>query len=311
MIKTILVTGATGKQGGSVIDAILALPKEQDEYCIIAVTRDTNSSAAKSLGSRCPTVKLLAGNLDDVPAIFDAAHSLSNLPIWGVYSVQISMGKGVTKDSEIAQGEALIDASLKHGVKHFVYSSVERGGDETSWDEPTPIPHFQSKYAIERYLRVQASQSNMGWTILRPVGFMDNIQPGFASKVFLTALRDTVKEKPTQWIASKDIGFFAALAFSQPAVWDQRAIGLAGDSITFSQLERALKSLPGSPVATTYSVFGNALMWMVHEVNIMVNWFATDGYKADIGALRSIHPGLLSFEEWLRTESGFAAQISI
>lgn len=169
MSKVILVTGATGNQGGAVINALLN--ESNSNFTILAVTRDTNSSSSQKLAAKSPSIKLVQGNLDDVPGIFAAAKEVVSEPIWGVYSVQISMGKGVTFDGEIAQGKAMIDESIKNNVKHFVYSSVDRGGDEKSWDNETPIPHFQTKYQIDRYLRETAG--SMGWTILRPVAFMD------------------------------------------------------------------------------------------------------------------------------------------
>jgi uncharacterized protein YbjT (DUF2867 family) len=169
MSKVILVTGATGNQGGAVIKALLK--ETSQNFTILAVTRDPDSGSSQKLAKKSTSIKLVQGNLDDVPAIFAAAKEVVKEPIWGVYSVQISMGKGVTFDGEIAQGKAMIDESVKNSVKHFVYSSVDRGGDEKSWDNETPIPHFQTKYQIDRYLRESAGQ--MGWTILRPVAFMD------------------------------------------------------------------------------------------------------------------------------------------
>ncbi|KAI0004842.1 NAD(P)-binding protein [Xylariaceae sp. FL0662B] len=236
MSNTILVTGATGKQGSAVINALLS--RKADAFIILAVTRDASSPKAKRLASKSPSVKLVQGNLDDVPALFQEALKVQSQPIWGVYSVQISIGKGVTQKSEVGQGKALIDGAIKAGVRHFVYSSVERGGDEASWNNPTPIPHFQSKYQIERYLRDSTSAGklghSMGWTILRPVAFMDNLAPDFPTKVFLAALHNTLGNKPLQWVATPDIGVFAAKAFFDPGRWDRKAVGLAGDESVHS-----------------------------------------------------------------------------
>jgi hypothetical protein len=74
--------------------------------------------------------------------------------------------------TEEAQGRALVDEAVANGVEWFVYSSVDRGGDEKSWDNPTPIPHFISKHNIELYLREKAGDKMM-WSILRPTAFMD------------------------------------------------------------------------------------------------------------------------------------------
>lgn len=180
------------------IDALLAL--DDSNLTILAVTRDISSPSAKRLTSKSPSIKLVQGNLENVPAIFEEAHKLHPQPIWGVYSVQISMGPGVTAESEVAQGKSLIDGALQAGVKHFVYSGVERGGDDASWENTTPIPHFQTKYQIEQYLReVTASGDKgkgMGWTILRPTAFMENLVPGFQTNVFIAALGNWLGEKP-------------------------------------------------------------------------------------------------------------------
>lgn len=162
MSKTILVTGATGKQGGAVIDNLANNPS----FTLLAVTRNTAGASAQKLTSKGSNIKLVQGDMDDVPALFAKAAEVADGSIWGVYSVQISQGKGVTHEGEIRQGKAMVDGAVKAGVSHFVYSSVERGGDERSWDNATPVPHFQSKHEIEHHLKDTAGQ--MGWTILRP-----------------------------------------------------------------------------------------------------------------------------------------------
>lgn len=304
MSRVLLITGATGKQGGSVIDAILSSPASASEFTLLAVTRDPSTASAKKLAARSPSVQLVQGNLDDIPSLFEAANRIVQKPIWGVFSVQVSMGKNVTVEGEIQQGQGLIDESIRHGVQCFVYSSVERGGDEASWDNQTPVPHFQTKYRIERHLRDVAGD-RMGWTILRPVAFMDNLQPSFPTKVFMTALRDTLDGKPLQWVAPSDIGFFAAQAFEKPEEWNHKAVGLAGDELDFAGLGMAFENKTGTPIGTTFGFLGTALKWGVPEVNVMLKWFASDGYRADIPKLRRSHPAMMDVETWLVKSSNF------
>lgn len=97
--KNLLITGATGKQGGSVISSILASASVQD-FQIYAVTRTPQSSSAQQLASK-PQVKVITGNLDDPEALFRAAAA----PIWGVFSVQVFMGNGQTTETEEKQGD--------------------------------------------------------------------------------------------------------------------------------------------------------------------------------------------------------------
>ncbi|TKA83377.1 hypothetical protein B0A55_01016 [Friedmanniomyces simplex] len=302
MAKNILVTGATGKQGGAVIEALA----NSTDFTLLAQTRNASGSGAQKLEAKGNNIKVVQGDQDDVPGLFKNAQEVANGPIWGVYSVQVSQGKGVTHDGEIKQGKAMIDESVKAGVKHFVYGSVERGGDERSWENETPIPHFQSKWVIEHYLKDKAGQ--MGWTVLRPVAFMDNLAPGFPTQVFMAAMRDTLGSKPNQWIATSDIGVFAKLAFQSPEKYNQRAIGLAGDELTSQQLSQAFKNKTGQPMDGTFWFLGSFLKYMVTELGTMINWFGSEGYKADIPELKKMHPGLLSMEEWIETKSAFTTK---
>jgi uncharacterized protein YbjT (DUF2867 family) len=311
--KAILITGATGKQGGSVLKQ-LASHTSSPQFTLLAVTRNTTSASAQKIIERYPSVIPVEGNLNDVPALFNSAKAALRAAnkadkIWGVYSVQISMGPGVTVDNEVKQGCDLIDASIKEGVKQFVYSSVDRGGNDKSFSTETPIPHFQTKYRIEKHLLENAGRQGdkMGWTILRPVAFMDNLEPKFPTKVFLAALRDTLKEKPLQWVSVDDIGLFAAHAFVEPEKWNGRAEGLAGDELTFEELSGCFERVTGSPAPATYGVLGSALMWAVSEMGIMINWFKTDGYGVDVARLRRLDGDLCDFERWLRERSGWAS----
>ncbi|KAK8049948.1 hypothetical protein PG994_011678 [Apiospora phragmitis] len=311
MSHTILVTGATGRQGGAVVDALLAL--KQSDITILAVTRDTKGASAKTLADKSSSIKLVQGNLDNVPALFQEAKRVHSEPIWGVYSVQVSLDQGATLESEVAQGKAVIDEAIRNGVKHFVYSSVERGGDAASWENPTPILHFQSKYRIERYLRDVTSPGKqgekMGWTILRPVAFMDNLKPEFPTKVFMAALRNHLKtDKSNQWVAVHDIGVFAAKAFSGPDTWNQRAVGLAGDELTVEEMDNSFLNATGHTTPVTFWFMGSVLTYMVSELRLMIGWFATDGYKADIKERRKEHPDLMTMEQWLSTTSAFRSK---
>lgn len=302
MSKAILVTGATGKQGSAVVNALLAL--QNKDFSILAVTRNTASPSAQKLAAKSPVLKLVQGDLNDCPELFKSAENVMRADglaprVWGVYSVQISMGPGVTMESEIRQGKSLIDASLEHGVEHIVYSSVERGGDEHSWDNETNVEHFKTKAIIERYLRERAEKTHMSWTILRPVAFMDNLAPGMPTRVFLAALRNTLGKESMQWVAVKDIGVFAAKAFADPDAWSGKAIGLAGDDLGYDGVVQAT----GGKAYATFGILGSLLMWGVAEMGRMVSWFRDEGYKADIQMCRRQHPGMLTMEAWVKEES--------
>ena len=310
--KAILITGATGKQGGSVLKQ-LATHASSSQFTLLAVTRNAESASAKKIKERHPDTILVQGDLDDCEGLFTSAKTAlrdasKDDKIWGVYSVQVSMGPGVTVEKEVKQGKALIDESIREGVQRFVYSSVDRGGNDKSFETETPIPHFQSKYQIEQYLLEKAGKQGetMSWTILRPVAFMDNLTPAFPTKVFMAALRDALKGKPNQWVSTEDIGLFGAAAFRDPQKWHARAEALAGDELTFEEMNGCFERATGSPVPVTFGMLGSALMWAVTEVNLMITWFATHGYGCDIKKLKAEEPALCDFETWLKERSGWA-----
>jgi len=86
MSRAIFVSGATGKQGGALIDSLL---QENADFEILALTRDASSASAQKLAKKSPKIKLIQGDLANIDAVFDAAKKVTTLPIWGVYSVQV------------------------------------------------------------------------------------------------------------------------------------------------------------------------------------------------------------------------------
>jgi nucleoside-diphosphate-sugar epimerase len=87
MSKVLLITGATGKQGSSVINALL---KANADFEILALTRNAQSASAQKLQAKSKKIKVLNGNLDNVDDVFEKAKQATQLPIWGVFSVQVS-----------------------------------------------------------------------------------------------------------------------------------------------------------------------------------------------------------------------------
>ncbi|KAJ5093692.1 hypothetical protein N7456_009553 [Penicillium angulare] len=304
MSKVILVTGATGKQGGSLIDKLL---EENADVEILAVTRDSTSNSAQKLKGKSPKIQLVQGNLDDPKAIFSNAKNATKQPIWGVFSVQVPSPTASVQEVEMRQGKTLVDAALENNVKFFVYSSVDRGGD-ASYDTPTDIPHFTSKHYIEHHLVEKSQGTDMAWTILRPVAFLENLTPDFLGKFFATTWKIVVKDKPLQVISTADIGWFAAQAFVRPDEWKNRAISLVGDELTFQEMARIFKAKTGRDVPLTFGFVCRIMLWVLGDFGKMFNWFHDKGYSADVAALKKMNPGLRDFATWLETESGFSTQ---
>ncbi|TDZ35100.1 NmrA-like family domain-containing protein 1 [Colletotrichum spinosum] len=294
--KAILVTGATGKQGGAVISALLDAGADRS-YDIVAVTRNPTSAPARKL--EASGVKLVQGDLDDVPAVFSSARSLlgPDTRIWGVYSVQTAIGKGASAESEQRQGLALVDEALASNVSHIVYSSIDRGGD-ASYD-------VQAPHRAPPRRRLQGEPTTTRWTILRPVAFMDNMAPGLETKIMAASWRVAVREKPLQLVAVRDIGRAAARAFLHPDEFAGREVPLAGDELTLEQANAVFRAKVGTEMPETFQFFVRFLHWMIAEFGAMYAWFYTHGFRVDVAKSRRDNGGLLTFAEWIEQESQY------
>ncbi|KAJ4348969.1 hypothetical protein N0V95_005017 [Ascochyta clinopodiicola] len=301
MSRAILITSATGKQGTATITALL---KADADFEILALTRNAQSASAQKLQAKSPKIKLITGHLDDVDNVFQKVKQATNLPVWGVFSVQVAIGDGATPQTEEKQGKALIDAAIKHGVKHFVYSSVDRGGAKSDTDATT-VPHFASKYRVEQYLFERTLNGEMDWVVLRPVAFYENLVPGFLGKVFATSWDSTLRDKPLQLIATSDIGFFAAEAFTKPDEYKSQKLSLAGDELTYTQFKTIFAEKTGQSMPTTFRFVAGAINMMVKDLGLMFRWFSDVGYGADISKVRQINPALKDFGTWLKEDSQF------
>ncbi|KAL3440695.1 hypothetical protein BJX65DRAFT_290128 [Aspergillus insuetus] len=297
-MNAVLITGATGKQGGSLIRNLV---QRRAPFEILAVTRDPSSASAQKLASLSSSIKLVEGDLGNPAGIFQNAQRLTKSPIWGVYSVQAAIGN----NAEETQGKALIDESIKQHVKFFVYSSVDRGGEMHSFDNPTKIPHFIKKHNIEKRLIDLTKDGAMQWTILRPTAFYENLTPDFFGKVFATCFKMSLAGKPLQLVATSDIGFFGAEAFLNPEQYKGKAISLAGDELTFDGMNSIFEQKTGQPLPMTFRPVCSFFMAMMKDMGYMFKWFRDEGYKADIARLRELHPEMKDFATWLEEDSGF------
>lgn len=297
-LKRILITGATGKQGGAVISALLNAPPSPP-FHLVALTRDSKSTHATALAQKA-NVSVLEGDLNDCEAIFKSSPD----PFYGVFSVQVPLKPKV----EEQQGKDLVDAAAANGVRHFVYTSADRGGPERSDKDATEVKHFASKYNIETHLKRVAEErgGRMKWTIVRPVAFMENLTPDFFGRAFASMWQLNGMDSKLQLVSAKDTGVLVADAFKNPDTYTGQAISLATDELTLREANDIFKHVLGSDMPTTYPFVGRLIKLLLREqLGVMFDWFKTDGFGADPNAWKTRFPEMQDFEKWLREESRF------
>jgi len=280
--RTVLVTGATGRQGGAVIGHMFA-----KGWKLRALTRDPGSPAAQGLARR--GVQVVKGDLEDAASLGPAISGM-----YGVYSVQDFWAVGAKR--EVLQGKNLADAAKKAGVEHFVYSSV--GGAERN----SGIDHWESKWVIENHIR----SLGLPATILRPVAFMENY---YIEQVEIGILKGKLvdpvhADKPYQTIATDDIGGFVALAFERPKEFVGMQLEIAGSQLTNAEAAKVFSRVLGKPVKFQKLPMPIVRLVLGKEFYQMFRWFNESGFQADIRALHRRYPDLRlqTLEQWLRND---------
>lgn len=295
-----LVTGATGKQGGAVVEALLdhISTTSATDITIIALSRNPDSPAAQALSSK-PNITIIKGAPNNLSAALKQTG-----PLDGVFLVSVAVPFRPAAEEE--QCIPALDACVANSVKHIVFTSADRGGDGASDSNPTTVDHNAAKLRIEQYLKEKAESHSITWTILRPVSFMDNFSPDLMGKVF-AGLFAGIGEKPVQLISLHDVGRFGAMALLEPDRFKDRAIGLAGDELNSSQLKTIFQNTMGYELPQTYGFVGPLIRTLFKEVRDMMGWLKTDGFKVDIPALRAAFPSvdIQDFSTWLKVSSQF------
>jgi len=274
--RTILIMGVTGNQGGAVAKAL-----KDSGFKLRGLTRTPDGEKVAALTRH--GVEIVNGDLDDAASLRRALTG-----VWGVFSVQNSMGVGVAKEEE--QGKRLATLARETGVEHFVYTSVG------SADKKTGVPHFDNKARIEESVRGLRFPSHV---ILRPVFFMENLLAPFSlhGDTLAWALAPSTK---LQMIAVEDIGWFGARAFTDAAKLNGRAIDLAGDVRTMPETAKVLAETLGRPIAFTQTPIEQVRQFS-NDTALMLQWFDRVGYSADIAGLeREFGRPLTKLPDWAR-----------
>lgn len=286
--EPILVTGATGKQGGATARRLLAEGRP-----VRALVRDTTSPGATALAAA--GAQLVCGDFDDPASLRSALDGV--VAVFAMPPVALGAA-GPDTDLEVARGRAVIDAATAAGVHQVVFSTVATG--------PFSSRSSTGKTLIEHYLLDQIELA----TVLRPVRFMTNYLGGtlFGVDGIARGVHRHLfsPDEPMQVIALEDIAEFAALAFADPNRFAGRTLELAGDQPTPVQAAAAITEATGIPIRYEQLTDAEAEAISPDIAATKKRWEAGQRWHADIDALRIIHPGLRTLSDWL-AESGAEA----
>jgi uncharacterized protein YbjT (DUF2867 family) len=279
---SVLVTGATGQQGGAVARALL-----KKGHKVRGLTRKPDSAGAlalKQLGA-----ELAVGSFDERDAL---VRAMTGTDAVFIMSTPFEAGE----EAETRQGITAVEAARTAGVKHIVYTSVGAA------DQKTGIPHFDSKARVEEYL----TKSGLPYTIIGPVFFSENlVSPwgGAGLKKGVVALAMPAK-RPLQHITVEEIGAFGALVIERREAFLGKRIDLASNELTGEQVAATFSRVTGKPFQYVEVPLAQ-MRAQSEDMAIMFEWFDKKGYTTDLAALRRDYPevGWVTFEDWARAQN--------
>ncbi|MFN7843998.1 MAG: NmrA/HSCARG family protein [Pirellula sp.] len=276
--RKILVTGATGRQGGSVARSLRSIG-----VSVVALTRRTDSPAAKQL--RAIGCEVVGGDLSDRRSLDAAVKGCD-----GVFSVQSYWEKGVGMEGEVLQGRHMIAAAAEAGLSHLVQSTMATAEDVSD------VPHFVSKRRVEEIL----AASEVPHTLLGTVYFMENmLDPKMGGAMTIPSLAGSLRKTTHLHLMSyHDIGPVAAELFLNPGEFLGKRVDIAGDCLTVEQMRHIYHDVTGRN-SKWYSLPAFLLRLLAKEFSEQLRWHNEHGFRFDVVEVRKRFPALMSFREFI------------
>ena len=273
--RKILVTGATGQQGGSLARLLL-----QKKHKVYALTRNTQSPAAQDLRNKGANV--VKGDLDDSDSLERAVKDVESIFLMGTPFEDGTEG-------ETRRGKLMADISKENKVEHLVYSSVANA------DKNTGIPHFESKYKVEQHIK------NLGipYTIIGPTFFMENLLgPGLEQGQLALPLSSSTT---LQQSALENIGEFSALVIERRKPFLGKRIDIASDEVTGEQAAKILSNELGHRIRYVHIPL-EQVRQANEDMARMYEWYESEGTSIDIASLHQEYPEVnwLTFKDWAK-----------
>ncbi|MEU6497853.1 NmrA family NAD(P)-binding protein [Streptomyces sp. NPDC046984] len=291
----VLVTGATGRQGGATTRALRAAGVP-----VRALVRDPGTDRAKAVEAL--GVELATGDLHDRDSVIRAAEGAR-----AIFSVQMPAvtAEGFDFDGEVVQGVNLIEGAMAAGVPQFVHTSVTGAGQHTEipgWAEgrwASMEPTLGAKNAVQDRLRAADFPH---WTLLKPGFFMENFLPSMAF-LFPHGIEGglvSVLNPGTRLslIAVDDIGRAAAAAIAAPERFDGIELELAGDYLSMTDIAETLSRALDTPLTAPNMTEEEALAAGMPAMGATHEWLNVAGQPGRPQYARDLGIPLTSFEAW-------------
>ncbi|KAG1862807.1 hypothetical protein DFJ58DRAFT_227418 [Suillus subalutaceus] len=160
--RIVAVFGATGTQGSSVVQALLA----DGTFVPRAITR--NSSSEKALKLKTLGAEVAEADLWDINSLKQALSGVE--AVFGITDYYDPKNFAQGHNSEMLLGKNLVDAAKAMDVKYFIWSSLPHCTRVSNGKYPN-VYHFDNKANVDDYLR----DSGVPHSILHTGWFSENV----------------------------------------------------------------------------------------------------------------------------------------
>lgn len=293
-INRLLITGATGTQGGAVISEAI-----KHGYTIRALVRDKASDSAITLKNY--DIEIVEGDFDDLNSLEKAMNNMD-----GVFAMTAPSPQSKEVNMESRQAKNLITVAEKQNIKKFVQTSVARTGDQENfkyWGEG----YWSENYWIQKDIVEKAvkDSSLKHWTILKPAYMMENWLP-YRAKHFFPDLKNNIlksafnHQSTIDLVSAIDIAKFAVEAFKTENVFDKESIEIASESLTIDQIATKINKHTDKEIEVLTISPDEAIQEGISPGIVKSQeWNNLEGYQVDINKTKNYGINLLSLSEWL------------
>jgi uncharacterized protein YbjT (DUF2867 family) len=281
--KTIVVVGATGRQGGQVVRHLL-----NQGWRVVGLTRRPESKKAAAL--KALGVELVQADLEDVASLEAAFRNA-----YGLYTMQPPVpGK---PEVEIRQGRNAAQAAKRTDVKHVVYGSAGPGGSQTG------IEQWDTKLEITQAMK----NLRLPLTVLRPMAFMElmsdpSYYPNSSTWYIWPRLMGTERRIP--WLSVQDLGAIAAKAFANRDEYLGKNLPLAADAQSLAECREIYRQVWGKYPSRFPMPMFLFEKFVGKDVPNMWRWLRTNPVSLDTSTTYEVHSGAMNVETWMRSLRG-------
>ena len=286
--KMILVTGATGAQGGSVARALL----NSSDFAVRILTR--RPSSPEALGLQQLGAEVAVGDMQDsesLEAAMDGCYGVFGVTnYWEHFSREYTLGMN------------LIEAVAVSGISHFVLHTLP--DYKTISGGELAVPHYDIKASLKAFsldLRLPATFVQLGFYYENFLNLFSPRQDQFGTFQFGFPQGHT----KLAMVSVEDVGPIVATIFARPDIYIGRTITAVGADDTCDVYAQTMTGILGVPVQYNYIPRDLYINLGFPHAEELANMFEVQRHyisnrQSDLQESYRIHPAMQSFEDWLR-----------